>query len=96
MSIRFALRLVQLSARLAWSIIPELSETVLRLLGENEVTPAWPVRTENFLLAPANSLRVLPLDAPLVRKLGPSNVRRLETRFNGGDKIAPTGCSTAG
>jgi methionyl-tRNA synthetase len=41
-SIQFALRLVQLSARLAWSIIPELSETVLRLLGENERTPAWP------------------------------------------------------
>ena len=95
-SIQFALRLVQLSARLAWSIIPELSETVLRLLGENERIPTWPVRTEDFLLAPANPLRISPLDIPLVRKLGPSDVTRLETRFKGRDEFPPSGHSTDG
>ncbi len=89
-SIQFALRLVQLSARLAWSIIPELSETVLRLLGEKERIPTWPLQTENFLLAPARPLRLLPHHAPLVRKLGPSDVTRLETRFKGVDEFAPS------
>ena len=95
-SIQFALRLVQLSARLAWSIIPELSETVLRLLGENERIPAWPWQTENFLLTLASPLRVSPLDVPLVRKLGPSDVTRLETRFKGRDEFLPSGHSTDG
>lgn len=87
-SIQFALRLVQLSAHLAWSIIPELSETVLRLLGEKEGTPPWPRQTEEFLLAPASPLRLAAFEAPLVRKLDPFDVARLVTRFHGRDACA--------
>jgi methionyl-tRNA synthetase len=84
-SIDFALRLVQLSARLAWSIIPHFSETVLRLLGVNETVPSWPHQADDHLLAPAGAVRFGRLDAPLVRKLDPSDVARLTARFGGFD-----------
>jgi methionyl-tRNA synthetase len=92
-SIQFALRLVQLSARLAWSIVPELSETVLRLLGEEERTPPWPSQTEQFLFARANLRRRSLFAAPLVRKLAPSDVARLVDRFEGHRDCAATGHS---
>jgi methionyl-tRNA synthetase len=82
-SIHFALRLVQLSACVAWSIVPQLSETVLRLLGEHEKVPSWPHRTEDLLLAPAGTIPSGHLNAPLVRKLTPSDVDRLTARFDG-------------
>ncbi len=82
-SIGFALRLVQLSARLAWSIIPALSETVLALFGEGAGVPAWPQLTEDFLLAPIDVCHLGQLREPLVRKLSPADVARLSARFAG-------------
>lgn len=82
-SIGFALRLVHLSARLAWSIIPKLAETVLVLFGEGECVPLWPKQTEEFLLAPIDAKRVEHLKEPLVRKISPTDVSRLSQRFGG-------------
>lgn len=80
-TIGFALRLVHLSAHLAWSIIPTLSETVLALFGGNGGVPAWPEQAEDFLSAPLDVKHPGHIDAPLVRKLSPADVSRLCARF---------------
>ncbi len=79
--IGFALRLVHLSARLAWSIIPTLSEKVLASFGENGGVPAWPERVEDFLLTPLDVKDPDQIETPFVRKLSPADVSRLCERF---------------
>jgi methionyl-tRNA synthetase len=79
--IGFALRLVRLSARLAWSIIPALSEKVLASFGENGGVPFWPESVEDFLLTPRDENNTGEIETPFVRKISEVDVSRLCERF---------------
>jgi methionyl-tRNA synthetase len=77
---RTGLNLVQLSALLAWSIIPTLSERVLRAFGADEVIPRWPTEPCGSLLNAGAGRQVLRLGPP-VEKISREKVGHLATRF---------------
>jgi methionyl-tRNA synthetase len=76
---RTGLNLVRLSAAIAWSIIPSLSQTVLHAFGD-EVPPGWPRGPYGPLLDSGAGRRVAPLP-PLVEKISDENADRLAKRF---------------
>ena len=77
---RSGLNLVRLSAALAWSIIPTLSETVLRAFGERDAVPRWPSTPCGVLLDGGAGTPVAQL-APLVAKITGDRTDQLEERF---------------
>ena len=83
MTTRTALSLVHLSAVLAWSIVPSLSEKVLAALDEATAIPPWPARPERDLLADRRAGRPIGAIGPLVAKLAASDIARLSHRFGG-------------
>jgi methionyl-tRNA synthetase len=79
---RTGLNLVRLSAVLAWSIVPALSETVLHAFGDTEAVPRWPSAPCGVLLDRCRGKRVLRL-GPLVPKITGEKASHLATRFTG-------------
>lgn len=77
---RTGLNLVRLSAVLAWSIVPELSQTVLGAFGGNGVVPDWPTKPCRELLDDHAGSLVAKL-APIVTKIGPDKAAHLAKRF---------------
>jgi methionyl-tRNA synthetase len=82
---RTALRLVQLSAVVAWSIVPTLAHQVLAALGAATPIPPWPQRPGDELLRDDAAGRPIEVLSPLVRKLTADDVARLARRFGGED-----------
>jgi methionyl-tRNA synthetase len=79
---RTGLNLVCLSAVLAWSVIPTLSETVLRAFGDKRQIPSWPDEATGSLLN-GNAGRKFELLDPLVDKITEDKVDRLQDLFGG-------------
>jgi len=79
---RTGLNLVRLSAVVAWSIIPALSETVLDAFGQNEAVPRWPSAPCGPLLDSGAGQRILRLDPP-VAKITREKAGDLAARFGG-------------
>jgi methionyl-tRNA synthetase len=79
---RTGLNLVRLSAALAWSIIPSLSEIVLHAFGDDEAVPRWPSLPCGPYLDSGAGTPVLRLD-PLVPKITAAKASHLEARFGG-------------
>lgn len=77
---RTGLNLVRLSAVLAWSIVPKLSETVLGAFGFDGDIPEWPTQSCRSLLDSHAGERVTHL-GPVVEKIGPDKARHLSARF---------------
>jgi methionyl-tRNA synthetase len=77
---RTGLNLVRLSAVLAWSIVPHLSERVLRAFGTGETVPRWPNGPVLPLLDGGAGTEVARLPA-LVAKIDADKVDHLTTRF---------------
>ncbi len=77
---RTGLNLVRLSAVLAWSIVPTLSETVLHAFGDDDAVPSWPSLPCGPLLDGCRGKRVLRL-GPLVPKITRENASHLAARF---------------
>jgi methionyl-tRNA synthetase len=80
---RTALNLVRLSAVLAWSIVPTLSESVLSALGEEAPVPPWPKQASRDLLLDLHAGQPIGAIGPLVTKLGAADIARLSRRFGG-------------
>jgi methionyl-tRNA synthetase len=74
------LNLVRLSAVLAWSIIPALSETVLHAFGDTGAVPPWSSAPCGPVLNSGPGKRVLRLD-PLVAKITREKAGHLAARF---------------
>jgi methionyl-tRNA synthetase len=79
---RTGLNLVRLSAVLAWSIIPALSQTVLDAFGDREAVPPWPAAPCGPFLDSGGGKPILRLD-PLVPKITPEKAGHLALRFAG-------------
>lgn len=79
---RTGLNLVRLSATLAWSIIPSLSETVLHAFGDDDAVPRWPSAPCGPFLDSGAGTRVLRL-GPLVAKITAEKAGHLAARFGG-------------
>jgi methionyl-tRNA synthetase len=79
---RTGLNLVWLSAVLAWSVIPTLSETVLRAFDDKRQIPYWPGEATGSLLN-GNAGRKFELLDPLVDKITEDRVVRLQSLFGG-------------
>jgi methionyl-tRNA synthetase len=77
---RTGLNLVRLSAVLAWSIIPTLSETVLRAFGDTDPIPRWPSLPCGVLLDGGAGTKISPLP-PLVAKITGERRDHLAERF---------------
>lgn len=77
---RTGLNLVRLSAVLAWSIIPALSETVLRGFGTEQGVPRWPSGPCGAFLNGGQGTPIPRLD-PLVAKISPAQTGHLAARF---------------
>jgi methionyl-tRNA synthetase len=77
---RTGLNLVHLSAVLAWSIIPALSETVLQAFGDTDTVPLWPSVPCGPALDSGRGRRVSRLD-PLVVKITREKASDLAARF---------------
>ncbi|QOZ69395.1 methionine--tRNA ligase [Bradyrhizobium arachidis] len=77
---RTGLNLVRLSAVLAWSIIPELSERVLSAFGGDDVVPDWPLQPCRELFDRDAGSPVKKL-APIVAKIDPDKAAHLAKRF---------------
>ena len=77
---RTGLNLVRLSAVLAWSIIPALSETVLHAFGDDDAVPSWPSAPCGPALDSHQGKRVLRLE-PLVPKITREKASHLAARF---------------
>jgi len=77
---RTGLNLVRLSAVLAWSIIPTLSETVLHAFGDDDAVPSWPSAPCGPVLDSHQGKGVLRL-APLVPKITREKASHLAARF---------------
>ena len=77
---RTGLNLVRLSATLAWSIIPALSETVLAAFGDVEAVPRWPFAPCGPLLDGGAGKPVSRL-GPLVAKIAAEKAGQLAARF---------------
>jgi methionyl-tRNA synthetase len=80
---RTALNLVRLSAVLAWSIVPTLTERVLAALGGHSPTPPWPTRPDADLLQDDTAGQPIEAIGPLVAKLTEADISRLSRRFAG-------------
>src|SRR5262245_55089325 len=79
---RTALNLLRICASVAWSIIPELTNSVLAALGETDASPAWPQGSAIVSLDGRKGLSVAKID-PLVAKLAQAEISELERRFDG-------------
>jgi methionyl-tRNA synthetase len=68
---RTALNLVQLSATVAWSIVPSLAARVLRLLGDPsaDTTPHWPTTIDCTTLSKTRAVPRRTLAGPLIAKV---------------------------
>ena len=77
---RTGLNLAYLSAVLAWSIVPSLSDTVRRAFGDNDVIPRWPSASCGVLLDCGAGKQVLQLP-PLVQKITGERANQLAVRF---------------
>jgi len=77
---RTGLNLMRLSAVLAWSIIPALSETVLHAFGDTEAVPPWPSAPCGPVLNSGPGKRVQRLDL-LVAKITREKTSHLAARF---------------
>jgi methionyl-tRNA synthetase len=77
---RTGLNLVRLAATLAWSIVPGLSESVLRAFGDDEAIPPWPSGPCGPLLDGDAGTEVARLDPPVV-KISREKVSHLAGRF---------------
>jgi methionyl-tRNA synthetase len=77
---RTGLNLVRLAATLAWSIVPGLSESVLRGFGDDEAIPPWPSGPCGPLLDGDAGTEVARLDPPVV-KITREKVSHLAGRF---------------
>jgi methionyl-tRNA synthetase len=77
---RTGLNLVQLSAVLAWSIIPNLSEALLGAFEHHETVPRWPQVPCGPLLDSGGGEHVRRL-APLVAKISGERASQLARRF---------------
>jgi methionyl-tRNA synthetase len=77
---RTGLNLVRLSAVLAWSIIPALSETVLHAFGDDDAVPSWPSAPCGPALDGHQGKRVLRIE-PLVPKITGEKASHLAARF---------------
>lgn len=80
---RTALALVRLSATLAWSIVPSLSETVLSAFGDVPNPPAWPRDVADRLLANQDGNRTLKILPPIVDKITEEHAAQIAARFSG-------------
>jgi methionyl-tRNA synthetase len=81
---RTALNLVNLSATLAWCVIPTLAERVLAAFGDKEAIPPWPSEPASAILAGRAGQPVSLLD-PLVEKITDDEVVRLQELFGGAE-----------
>ncbi|MGV7216767.1 methionine--tRNA ligase [Bradyrhizobium sp. UFLA05-112] len=79
---RTGLNLVRLSAVLAWSIIPTLSDAVLRAFGADKGVPGWPAQSCHSLLDSHAGEAVAQL-GPIVEKITSDKARYLTARFGG-------------
>jgi methionyl-tRNA synthetase len=77
---RTGLNLVSICAVLAWSIIPELSERVLRACGRDDAIPRWPSGPVAALLYGGAGTSVARLGS-LVEKITPERAAHLAARF---------------
>ena len=77
---RTGLNLVGICAVLAWSIVPHLSERVLRAFGRDDAIPHWPNGPLADLLDAGAGTPVAQL-GPLVEKITPERARQLAARF---------------
>jgi methionyl-tRNA synthetase len=77
---RTGLNLVSICAVLAWSIIPHLSERVLRAFGRHDGIPRWPNGPVATLLHGGAGTPVARL-GPLVEKITPERAGHLAARF---------------
>lgn len=77
---RTGLNLISVCAVLAWSIIPSLSENVLRAFGRIDAVPSWPVGPLADLLDGGAGTAVAPI-RPLVEKISLERARHLAARF---------------
>jgi methionyl-tRNA synthetase len=77
---RTGLNLVVICATLAWSIVPHLSERVLRAFGRGDPVPRWPNDPLSALLDSGAGTPVAQL-GPLVEKISPEKADHLVRRF---------------
>ena len=77
---RTGLNLVNICAVLAWSIIPDLSERVLRAFGRDDAIPRWPNGPVAALLYGGAGTPIARL-GPLVEKITPERAGHLTARF---------------
>ena len=77
---RTGLNLVDICAVLAWSIVPGLSESVLRAFGRNDAVPRWPDGPLADLLDGGAGKVIAPI-GPLVEKISPERASHLAARF---------------
>ncbi|WP_338829311.1 methionine--tRNA ligase [Bradyrhizobium sp. 27S5] len=77
---RTGLNLVALCATLAWSIVPGLSERVLRAFGHDDAVPPWPNGPLIPLLDQGAGTPIARL-GPLVEKITPERASHLAARF---------------
>jgi len=77
---RTGLNLVNICAVLAWSIIPHLSERVLRAFGRDDAIPRWPNGPVAALLYGGAGTPIARL-GPLVEKITPERAGHLTARF---------------
>jgi methionyl-tRNA synthetase len=82
---RTALNLLPICASVAWSIIPELTGSVLAAFGETDAHPSWPQGSANALLDGRKGLPVAEIK-PLVAKLLEAEISEFERRFGGTDR----------
>ena len=91
---RTALNLVQLSATVAWSIVPNLAARVLQLLGDPsaDTTPRWPEKIDDTTLSKVTGV-LCPVPAePLVAKVTVNHNSHLACRtpINALNQVRPS------
>ena len=82
---RTALNLLPICASVAWSIIPQLTSSVLAAFGEADTWPAWPQGSANALLDGRKGLSVAKIK-PLVAKFLEAEICEFERKFGGTDR----------
>jgi methionyl-tRNA synthetase len=82
---RTALNLLPICASVAWSIIPELTSSVLAAFGKADTHPSWPQGSANALLDGRKGRPVAAIK-PLVAKLLEAEISEFERRFGGTDR----------
>jgi methionyl-tRNA synthetase len=78
---RTALNLVELSATLAWSIVPQLATDVLQALGADATLPRWPDDVPDALLSAQHAGRPIAPIGPLVGKIDSNRLADLQAQF---------------